>query len=65
METLYPVPQGENASLATQGVYNKWLERDCYARLAILVSMQADLMGQFEFFQTTMEMWQKLKITFG
>ena len=48
LETSHSVPQGENVSLATQRAYDKWLERDRYAHLAMLVSMRVDLMGQFE-----------------
>jgi len=65
LETSHPVLQEENVSLATQLAYEKWLEMDHYAHLAMLVSMQADLMGQFESCQIAMEIWQTLKITFG
>lgn len=65
LETSHPMMQGENVSLAAQQAYDEWLERDRYARLAMLVSMRADLMGQFESCHTAMKMWQNLKITFG
>ena len=65
LKTSHPMPQGENISLPTQRAYDKCLERDRYAHLAMLVSIRADLVGQFEFCQIAMEMWQKLKITFG
>ena len=58
--------QGNNAQNRRDlEAYQSRRKKDCYARFTMLSSMHNDLIGEFESYGTTQDMWIALKAKFG
>ncbi|XP_026395085.1 uncharacterized protein LOC113289877 [Papaver somniferum] len=60
-------PQEGNSVQARRDLeaYEAWVKKDRHARYAMLSSMNDDLIGEYENYPTSKQMWDQLKFDFG